>query len=85
MADQEGQPLVLKKKLQCFPKRYHLPLVRSKKAIWVLIWDIAFSFYTNATRMILINLLGPLPIPVFEFSSSLFILLTGLLADCWIG
>ena len=83
MADQGGQPLVLKKKLQCCPTRYHLPFVRSKKAILVLIWDIAFSFYTNATRMILINLLGP--ISVFEFSSSLFIVLAGLLADGWIG
>ena len=34
--------------------------------------------------MILTNLLGP--IAVFEFSSSLFIIvLAGLLADCWIG
>ena len=82
MTDQEGQPLVLKKFQWC-TKRYHLQIVRSKKAILVLIWDIAFSFYISASRMTLINLLGQ--IPVFEFSSSLFIVLAGLLADCWIG
>ena len=79
MANQ-GQSL---KKFQCCVKRYRLQCVRSKNALLVLTWDIAFSFYISASRMILINLLGP--IPVFEFSSSLFIVLGGLLADCWIG
>ena len=80
MANQEGQPL---EKFHCCVKRYRLQCVRSKNALLVLIWDIAFSFYISAAKMILINLLGP--IAVFEFSSSLFIVLAGLLADCWIG
>ena len=80
MVNREGQPL---EKFQCCAKRYRLQYVRSKKALFVLIWDIAFSLYISAARMILINLLGP--IPVFEFNSSLFILLVGILSDCWIG
>ena len=80
MANQGEEPL---KKFPCCAKRYRLQFVKSKSAILVLIWDIAFSLYISAARMILINILGP--IPVFEFSSSLFILLAGLLADCWIG
>ena len=83
MADQEEQPLMSKKKSQCCIKRYRLQCINSKNAILVLIWDIAFSLYISATRMILINLLGPSPI--FTYTPLLFILLAGLLADGWIG
>ena len=82
MADQERQPLVFKK-LRCCTKRYRLQRVKSKKAILVLIWDIAFSFYISALRMILVNLFGPLS--VFNFYPLPLIVLAGLLADGWIG